>query len=132
MGNWQNLLAAGAAGVLGAMGLGGGGVLLLWLTLTGMDQRQAQGLNLLLILPVGLAGLWFHRKNGLLCSSCLPSLWLGGAAGVLAGHSLAGLLPEEGLRKMFGALLVVMALGELKTAWKLLREGKEKGKGEGK
>nr|WP_274953767.1 sulfite exporter TauE/SafE family protein [Angelakisella massiliensis] len=129
--DWLGAAAALGAGILGAMGLGGGGVLLLWLNLTGMDQRQAQGLNLLFILPVGLAALWFHRKNGLIQWSLLPWLLAGGAAGVLAGHSVAGLLPEEALRKGFGLLLVITALGELKTARRLLhRQGEEKKNGE--
>ena len=61
----SSLLPALAAGALGAMGLGGGGVLLLWLSLLGMDQLTAQGVNLFFILPVGAVGLWLHRKNGL-------------------------------------------------------------------
>ena len=82
MPNWMGAVLAGAAaGALGAMGLGGGGVLLLWLAFSGMDQLAAQGVNLFFILPVGAAGLWLHRKNGLVAwrDGCrgrpFPSCW---------------------------------------------------------
>ena len=57
------VLAGAAAGALGAMGLGGGGVLLLWLAFSGMDQLAAQGVNLFFILPVGAAGLWLQDRK---------------------------------------------------------------------
>ena len=54
-------LASVVSGGLGAMGLGGGGILLLVLVWAGWPQLAAQGINLLMILPVGLLGLDFHR-----------------------------------------------------------------------
>ena len=58
-------LAGFAAGALGAMGLGGGGVLLLYLALTGTGQLAAQGVNLTFFLPIAALSLVLHRKNGL-------------------------------------------------------------------
>ena len=75
------VLAGAAAGALGAMGLGGGGVLLLWLAFSGMDQLAAQGVNLFFILPVGVAGLWLHRKNGLVAWRAALPMGVGGLAG---------------------------------------------------
>ena len=50
--NWAALAAGFAAGALGAMGLGGGSVLILYLTLcAGLPQLQAQGINLTFFLP---------------------------------------------------------------------------------
>ena len=112
-------LAALGAGLLGAMGLGGGSVLLLYLTATQMSQRAAQGVNLLFILPVGLCGLWFHRKNGLLRTRLLLPILLGGAAGVLGGSLLAGALAESLLRRLFGLLLLALGLRELLLGCKL-------------
>ena len=45
-------LASVGAGALAAMGLGGGGVLLLYLSAVGMQQLMAQGINLLFVIPV--------------------------------------------------------------------------------
>ena len=78
-------IASVLSGTLGAMGLGGGGILLLVLVWAGWPQMTAQGINLLIILPVGLLGLYFHRKNGLTDGKAAWPLLLGGLPGVLLG-----------------------------------------------
>lgn len=115
-------LVAAAAGALGAMGLGGGGVLLLWLALTGTDQLAAQGLNLAFILPVGLLGLWSHRKNGLVDFRTALPMVAGGLLGLGAGVFLAGRLGSLLLSRLFGGLVGIIALRELWSAWRLFRE----------
>ena len=108
MPGWMGAVLAGAAaGALGAMGLGGGGVLLLWLAFSGMDQLAAQGVNLFFILPVGVAGLWLHRKNGLVAWRAALPMGVGGLAGLGAGVALAGRLPGTALSKLLGLLLAV-------------------------
>lgn len=121
-----SLLPALAAGALGAMGLGGGGVLLLWLSLLGMDQLAAQGINLLFILPVGAVGLWLHRKNGLVVFSAALPMALGGLLGLGLGTALAGWLPGTVLRRLFGLLIAGVALREGREAAKLLRQSRKK------
>ena len=106
------VFAGAAAGALGAMGLGGGGVLLLWLAFSGMDQLAAQGVNLFFILPVGAAGLWLHRKNGLVAWRAALPMGVGGLAGLGAGVALAGRLPGTALSKLLGLLLAVVAVRE--------------------
>ena len=61
------LLAGGATGILSAFGIGGGSLLLIYLTsFAALDQHQAQGINLLYFLPAAAAALPAHHKNGLL------------------------------------------------------------------
>lgn len=115
-------LAAVGAGLLGAMGLGGGSVLLLYLTAADYSQRTAQGINLLFILPVGLCGLWFHRKNGLLRTRLLWPILAGGFVGVFGGSLLAGALSELWLRRLFGLLLLTLGGRELLAGYKLFRQ----------
>ena len=115
-------LVGAAAGALGAMGLGGGGVLLLWLALSGADQLSAQGLNLAFILPVGLLGLWFHRKNGLAAFRVAVPMVLGGLLGLAGGVLLAGRLGSALLSRLFGGLVGIIALRELWSARGLFRK----------
>lgn len=106
-------LASVVSGGLGAMGLGGGGILLLVLVWAGWPQLAAQGINLLMILPVGLLGLYFHRKNGLTDrEAARPLLW-GGLPGVGLGVLLGGHLGEDALRTCFGVLILLLAVREL-------------------
>ena len=52
------LLAGGATGILSAFGIGGGSLLLIYLTsFAALDQHQAQGINLLYFLPAAAAAL---------------------------------------------------------------------------
>ena len=52
-----------------AMGLGGGTVLLLYLSFfSTLSQPQMQSLNLLLFLPAAGLSLYFHTKNKLVCT----------------------------------------------------------------
>ena len=66
MTGWLIPLAVGAAtGVLSGFGVGGGTLLLVYLTaVAGADQHLAQGINLLYFLPAGLLALPAHIKNG--------------------------------------------------------------------
>ena len=46
------IFAAIASGILGAMGMGGGGILMIYLTVfAGLEQSLAQGINLLFFIP---------------------------------------------------------------------------------
>lgn len=112
--DWVLIAAASVlSGALGAMGLGGGGILLLVLVWVGWPQMTAQGINLLMILPVGALGLYFHRKNGLTDpKAAAPLLW-GGLPGVLLGVLLGKQLGESTLRTCFGVLILLLAAREL-------------------
>lgn len=115
-------IAAIVAGIAGSMGLGGGSVLLLYLLLTDISQRAAQGLNLLFILPVGLVGLYFHLKNGYVEKNIIVPLLLGGIIGIILGTLLAGLMPDKVLRILFNVLLLILGIRELRFGIKLLRK----------
>ncbi|MEA5010384.1 MAG: sulfite exporter TauE/SafE family protein [Angelakisella sp.] len=120
------VLASVGAGALAAMGLGGGGVLLLYLSAVGMQQLMAQGINLLFVIPVGLCSLCFHRKNGLVDLSAALPIAIGGIAGVWLGVLIAGGLSQELLRRLFGGLVLVIGIREI---WFGIRCGKENGFG---
>lgn len=127
MPNWLGTALAGFfAGALGAMGLGGGGVLLLWLALSGVEQLAAQGINLVFILPVGAVGLWLHRRSGLVAWRTALPMGLGGLLGLGLGVALAGYLPERALSRLFGLLIGAAGLREGWSAVALFREGRRK------
>lgn len=107
------LLASFLSGLMGSLGLGGGGVLLLYLTLVlHTNQLEAQGINLLFFLPVGGLALLLHAKNRLVAwRVALPALLLG-VPGVWVGSKLAGLAGAL-LPKLFGGLLLILGLKEI-------------------
>lgn len=113
--SWLIALAAGTAtGVLSAFGIGGGSLLLIYLTaLAGVSQHQAQGINLLYFLPAAAAALPAHHKNGLLeKKTILPAILTGLVTSALAAWFSNGL--DTGLlRKLFGIFLLYVGLREL-------------------
>ena len=114
MNGWLNALSGILAGAAGAMGIGGGSVLILALSLfTDMPQTDAQGINLLFFLPVALTGMLVYRKNHLICRSFAVRLAVGGVGGVVAGWALAQALDPSFLRKVFAVLLIVLSVREL-------------------
>lgn len=108
------LLAGTITGVLSAFGIGGGSLLLIYLTaFASLDQHQAQGINLLYFLPAAAAALPSHQKNGLLEKKViLPAVLAGLAAAGVAAWVSNGL--ETGLlRKLFGLFLLYVGLTQL-------------------
>ena len=108
------LLAGTAAGVLSGFGVGGGTLLLLYLTaIAGLPQQQAQGINLLYFLPAAGAALPAHVKNGYVEKSVLlPAILAGLAAAALAAWA-ATCLDTGLLRRFFGGFLILIGLREL-------------------
>lgn len=117
-GGWA-VAAAFLAGCAACMGLGGGMILMLWLTIfAGVPQLEAQGINLLFFLPVAVLSLVFHTKNQLVDWKRIPAAVLLGAAGAFGGVWLANYLGSEVLRKWFAAFLLLVGLKELLGGWK--------------
>lgn len=107
-------LAGFAAGVAGALGLGGGSVLLLYLTMfAGVAQRQAQGINLIFFIPCAVVALFMHSRSKLVrWREALPSAAVG-LLGSFGGYTLGGILDEDVLRMIFAIFLLVLGVREL-------------------
>lgn len=101
-------------GFLAGIGVGGGSLLILWLTLVlGMPHPQARILNLLFFLPSAIVASIFRWKQGKLdIKKILPAIISGCIAA--AGFSLLGQnLDTTILKKLFGGLLLITAIREL-------------------
>lgn len=96
------------AGILSAWGVGGGTLLLLVMTLfLGVEQRSAQGINLLFFLPTAASALWCHYKGGFLDKPTLKAAVPFAVAAALAGAWMATALDTGALRKPFGIYLQI-------------------------
>ena len=96
-------LAGVLSGVIGAMGMGGGGVLIIYLSLfTDTAQSQAQGINLLFFLPVALVSVIRNSHKNLIEWKIAVPLALLGIFGTVLGSFLCGRFDNTILAKMFG------------------------------
>jgi len=115
MGNWFiAALAGGVTGVLSGFGIGGGTLLLIYMTaFAGVEQHLAQGINLLYFLPTAATALPSHIKNGYIHKkTALPAI-AAGLAGTAAAAWAATALDVSLLRRFFGAYLIYIGLREL-------------------
>ena len=111
-----NIIASVAAGLLGAMGFGGGGVLILYLTMVlGIKQISAQGINLIFFIPSAIIGLIIHIKHHLIKFKQILPILISAIPGVALGLYLTTVISNEMLSKIFGGILVIMGLKELLT-----------------
>jgi uncharacterized protein len=120
---WAIVLAVGlglVAGVLaGLFGVGGGILFVPTLTLAlGLTQLHAEASSLLAIIPTVVAGTWRQRSYDNVRWG--PAIVIGIAAigGVEGGVALAETLPEHALRRLFGALMLLVAA---QVAWRVRR-----------
>lgn len=105
------LLAGAVTGVLSGYGVGGGSLLLVWMTaFAGVDQRLAQGINLLYFLPTAAAALPAHFKNGQVEKSALRPAILAGLAAAALGAWAASVIDVGLLKKCFGVFLLVIGV----------------------
>ena len=101
-------------GIVSGFGVGGGTLLLVYLTaVAGMEQYAASGTNLLYFLCCAPTALISHiRQKRVVWQACL---WctVGGVATSVAAALIAPLLPATWLRRLFGVLLLYVGFKEL-------------------
>lgn len=102
------------SGTAGALGIGGGGILILYLVLfADMDQVTAQGINLLFFLPCGLVAIVIHAvKKRIPWRQVFPCV-AGGIAGVFVGLWVLSRIDTGWLGKIFAAGLIALGCREL-------------------
>lgn len=107
-------LAGALTGVLSGFGIGGGSLLLIYMTsFAGVPQNLAQGINLLYFLPAAATSLPAHVKNGYIEKAALLPAIAAGLAGTALAAWAATALDVELLRKCFGVFLLIVGLREL-------------------
>lgn len=111
------LIVGTILGFLSGLGIGGGSLLILWLTLVnGMEQEMARSVNLLFFLPAAVVACYYRKKQGTLdVKRMLPAI-AAGCIGAVLGTRLGGNLDTSLLKKGFGVLL--LATGIREVFWK--------------
>ena len=109
-------IAALLSGVAGALGIGGGGILIIYLAaICNMNQLQAQGINLLFFLPCGVIAVALHAFARRIKWKSVLWYVLGGVPGALVGVWCAGFIGTQWLGKIFAVLLLFLGIKSLFT-----------------
>ncbi len=108
-------IAVGAlTGILSGFGIGGGSLLLLWLTVVqGIAQSEAAGINLLYFLCCAPPALVSHVRNRLIVRQAFLWCALSGCLISPLASWLAVSISSDLLRRGFGLFLLAVGLREI-------------------
>lgn len=108
------------AGIISGFGMGGGTILILFLTtFLGMEQHVAQATNLIFFLPASIAAIWTNRKEIKIDKRLVVTIVFWGILGSFIGANLSLHLEVGILRKLFGIFLLLIAINEIYSIWKM-------------
>ena len=101
-------------GFLAGLGVGGGSLLMLWLTsVVNMDYAVAKTVNLLFFLPTALIATLFHKKRGAVnIRKVLPAIICACIAAAVFSY-IGKHMDTSLLKKLFGGILILTGLREL-------------------
>ncbi len=123
---WE-LMVGLLTGILSGFGVGGGSLLMLYLTMfAGVQQYAAGGINLLYFIACAPAALWSHVKNGLVERPAVLWCTLAGLPVSVAAAFLASWINVDLLRRAFGVLLLYIGVRELRAGRKKGTDPQEK------
>ncbi len=113
---WLTIIVTFFIAILSGLGVGSAGLLVTWLTVVEqVPQMTAQGINLIFFLFSSGAALAVHVFRTPLLWQAVVLLLVAGAGGSFLGVSLATVLPQKILRRIFGYMLIASgAIGLLK------------------
>ena len=123
MNTFLMIVAAFVSGVAASLGIGGGMVLMIFLTVFGgFEQLEAQGLNLLFFLPVALLSIILHNRNGLIDKKAIAPSAISGAVAAVTGTALAHYIGNENMRYIFAVFLLFVGIAELVKSFRIHSE----------
>ena len=108
------VLAGASLGFLSGIGVGGGSLLMVWLTMIiGLETHTARCINLMVFIPCALCASLLRWKQGSLPGKKIIAPMIVGAviAGIVAYVSVG--MDTQWLKRIFGILLLGTAVREL-------------------
>lgn len=109
-----NTVASFIIAALSGLGVGSGGLFVIWLTLAvGTPQLAAQGLNLFFFIFSAGSSLIIHLNRRKILWGAVAFLTVLGIIGSLLGSFIAGFVSAALAKKLFGAMLVLSGAAAL-------------------
>ena len=107
-------IIAAVIAVLSGMGVGGGGLLVIYLTLfENTPQLIAQGANLCFFILSAITSTLFNAKRHKIVWKTTLAMSGAGVLAALLGSMIAGIIDPSILRKLFGGMLVLGGVNSL-------------------
>lgn len=101
------------SGIISGMGIGGGSILIPSLVLlANLKQHEAQGINLIIFIPVSIVALIVHFREKNIDFTSAKWIIPTGIAGALLGSLIAIKINPDNLRKCFAVFLFFIGIYE--------------------
>ena len=108
------------SGLTTSWGLGGGALLIpLLVNFIGIDQHIAQATNLIFFIPTAFCSVIVNSKNKLVKYKLAFQVIIYGIIGTIIGSIISNKLNKIFLRKIFGILLLIIAIMEMYNFYKM-------------
>lgn len=102
---------------------GGGTILILILSVfMGIDQHTAQGANLIFFVPTSISSIFVTLKEKLINWKIGVPVAIFGVIGAIIGAKLSVNLDVRVLKKCFGFFLILIAIYEIYTLYKIKKD----------
>ncbi len=110
----MNIIAGFLSGIIGSMGMGGGGILLIYLSVfKNVNQLKAGGINLIFFIPIAILSLIIYTVKKQIKWQTTILISVSGVAGALLGTYLATVIGNKWLGKIFGGFILLLGIIEL-------------------
>lgn len=107
------------SGIVTSMGMGGGTILILLLTIFfNSDQKSAQGFNLLFFIPTAIMSIIIYIKQKQIKIKLASIIAFFGIIGAILGWWISSKIQTETLKKFFAIFLIIIAIYEIYSFFK--------------
>ncbi len=109
-----DIIAGFLSGIIGSMGMGGGGILLIYLSVfKDTKQLKAGGINLIFFIPIAVLSLIIYTVKKQIKWKTTAIISAVGILGAFLGTTLAGVIGNKWLGKIFGIFILFLGIIEL-------------------
>ena len=108
------------SGIVSGMGMGGGTILILLLSIfMNLDQHQAQAINLVFFIPTAISAIVIGIKNKNIQWKLAIPIVIAGIIGAAISAKISTKMDVGLLRKLFGIFLLIIACYEIYSWYKM-------------
>lgn len=122
-----NILFGFISGTVSGLGMGGGTILILLLSLfSNVNQHVAQATNLVFFIPTSIAAILMNLKYKKINFKVASIVILFGILGAILGALISSNINSQLLKKIFGIFILIIGLKEIIVLYKEYKNSRKK------